>query len=74
MEMTEEELMKDRQLIRKAKDRGFSYDTMFICGVLAFSKENRPRAAEILDEFIRLIDETKDEDEFVEEATGLLGL
>lgn len=74
MGMTEKEDCKCDEFLSKAKEHGFSYDTVFICGVLAFSKENHPRSIEILDEFIRLIDETKDEDEFVEEATGLFGL
>lgn len=74
MGMTEKEKRKSDEFLSKAKKHGFSYDTVFICGTLAFSKENHHRAVDILDEFIRLIDETKDEDEFVEETTGLFGL
>lgn len=72
--MTTEEQKKTEEFADKIKEANFSFDTAFMCGTLAFCKENRVRTIELLDKFIELIDKYPDEREFVAEACSAAGV
>ncbi len=65
---------KTDEFIKKATRSNFSSDTLFICGVLTFCKQNKGKEIELLDKFIELIDKYPDEREFVAKACTAAGV
>nr|DAD76296.1 MAG TPA: hypothetical protein [Siphoviridae sp. cttDR14] len=73
-EISEEIKNKTDEFIRKAREAGYSEDSIFICGVFVFCEENDGKEEELLDKFIELIDKYPDEREFVAQAYDVSGL
>lgn len=72
--MTDEEKSKAKEFIQKAKLAGYLGDVMFVCGALAFSKDNTGREIETLNKFITLIDEYENDDDFLDAAMRHCGI
>lgn len=61
--------------IKKATENGYSKDVIMLGGILACGDhQEEGHEIETFEKFIGFIDESKDEDEFVEKATGLFDL
>lgn len=73
-EISEEIKNKTDEFIRKAKEAGYSEDSIFICGFFVFCEENDGKEEELLSKFIELIDKYPDEREFVAEACSAAGV
>lgn len=74
MGLTEEEKSKAKEFIQKAKHAGYQNDVMFVCGALAFSKDNTGHEIETLNKFINLIEEYENEDDFLDAAMRHCGV
>lgn len=73
--MKDEIRAKSREFIKKATDNGYSKDVIMLGGILACGDhQEEGHEIETFEKFIEFIDESKNEDEFVEKATGLFNL
>lgn len=73
MGLTEKEKTKAKEFLRRAKNAGYSGDVLFICGCLAFSKDNIGKEIQTLDQFMKFIDQYKDENKFLNAAMVYCG-
>lgn len=68
----DEIVKKSEPLIKKAKDKGYSENTLIIMGFLAFGSHNDGNEETTITVFNRLTDESSDEHEFLKKATRYL--
>ena len=64
---------KARPLIDKFNEKGYSDDAYKIMGFLAFGTYNDGNEEKTIEKFIKLLDTTSNEDDFLLEATKYLG-
>ena len=65
---------KGREFKQKAREHGYEEDAILIAGGIALCQQNPNDPYDTFQTFIDLIDECKDDDEFIEKATHLLNL
>ena len=57
-----------------AKEKNFSHDAIVATALFAGGEHNEGHEYETLVEFLKILKESKDENDFLVEATGYLGL
>lgn len=69
MAMTKQEKIKTTELLDKLKKANFKSDIAFMCGVIAFEKNNVGKEIETLNELIALVDKYPKEEDFFNEIS-----
>lgn len=72
--MTQEVREKWTEFVKRAKKKNFSRDGLVATALFAGGDHNEGHEYETLVEFLKFLDESKDEEEFLLKATGYLGL
>lgn len=72
--MTDEQRVKNRAYLAKAKKAGYSDRVLIMTDIMEFSSDNVGHEIETLDKFIELIDKYPDEREFFKYSCLAVGI